>query len=74
MMADMEGQERGEGNDELEERGDLWMGEYIRGDCLSGEWGIGERMGLPGEEQIALLSVVSRSSLASCQRRGSPNL
>ena len=72
----MEGQERGEGKDEFDERGDLWMGEYIRGDCLSGEWGIGERMGLPlpGEEQIELESAVSSSSLASCQQSGSPNL
>ena len=70
----MEGQERGEGKDELDERGDLWMGEYIRGDCLSGECGIGECMGLPREEQIGLESVVSSSSVASCQHRGSPNL
>ena len=31
-------------------------------------------MGLPGEEQIELESVVSSSSLASCQHRGTPNL
>ena len=80
----MEGQDRGEGKDELEDRGDLLMGEYKRGDCLSGEWGIGERKGLPpgacsmglppGEEQLWVESVVSSSSLASCQHRGTPNL
>ena len=72
----MEGQERGEGKEEFEERGDLWMGDCwcLRGDCLRGEWSIGERMGLPGEEQMELESVVSRSSLASCQHSGTPNL
>ena len=33
----MDGQDRGEGKDELEERGDLWIGECLRGDCLSGD-------------------------------------
>ena len=75
MMADIEGQERGEGKDEFDDSGDLWwIGECLRGDCLRGERGIGERMGLPGEEQIELESVVSSSSLASCQQRGTPNL
>ena len=78
-MADIEGQERGEGKDELEDKGDLWIiGECLRGDCLRGDRGIGERMGLPlplpGEEQIELESVVSSSSLASCQQSGTPNL
>ena len=72
----MEGQERGEGKEEFEESGDLWMGDCwcLRGDCLRGDWSIGERMGLPGEEQMELESVVSRSSLASCQHSGTPNL
>ena len=70
----MEEQERGDGNEELEDKGDLNTGECLKGDCLRGEWGIGERKGLLGEVKPEVESVVSRSSLASCQHRGTPNL
>ena len=59
---------------ELEDKGDLNTGECLKGDCLRGEWGIGERKGLLGEVKPEVESVVSRSSLASCQHRGTPNL
>ena len=74
MRADMEEQERGDGKEELEDKGDLNTGECLKGDCLRGEWGIGERRGLLGEVKPEVESVVSRSSLASCQHRGTPNL
>ena len=70
----MEEQERGDGKEELEDKGDLNTGECLKGDCLRGEWGIGERRGLLGEVKPEVESVVSRSSLASCQHRGTPNL